>query len=160
MIVWYRWSIFAVLLFLAGVAQQSLAYRIAIFHTAPDFFLVLLSVGSILCSQTESIVLGFLAGFLLGSLEGANLGHLVATRTLTGFGLSFVPIPEFRSGLLFAGLAAIGATLVAQLLLLLLAPPTGIAGFLADTIRMAMYNGVLAIPVYALLSRILPQTKR
>jgi hypothetical protein len=46
-------------------------------------------------------------------------------------------------------------TIVAQLILMFFAPPPGIASFLGATIGSAMVNGVLAVPVHALLRRIL-----
>jgi hypothetical protein len=49
----------------------------------------------------------------------------------------------------------VGGTLLAYLLMMVPAPPPEVGRYLRDTIVAAMYNGVLAIPLYALLRRTL-----
>jgi rod shape-determining protein MreD len=149
-----------VLFYLAAALQQSIAYRMGVFGTRPDFLLVALSALSLMGTRRQSVWYGFVAGLLMGSISGANLGQYVASRTVAGLLFGWATVLDFQAGWITTFLGAAGVTLVAQFSLMLLAPPSGIGGFVADTIRMAMYNGVLAMPVYALLRRIVPPTGR
>ena len=86
-------------------------------------------------------------------VANANMQHYVASRTLTGLLLGSTNSAELQRSLPAAGLITAAVTVFAQLTLMFLAPPHSITAFLADTIRSAVYNGVLAIPVYALLKK-------
>lgn len=140
--------------YLAAVLQHSLAPRMAILGAQPDFFLVFVCGFAPYSRPSGGILLGGLAGLFQGGLPSANVAHYVISRALTGFavsaanGLRLAPTP-----LIAAGTAAIG-TLFAKLVWMFLAGPPHIGAFLGDTIRTAMYNGVLAVPLYALLKKI------
>ena len=148
-------AVCAVTLFLAAVLQQALAYRMSVFGGAPDFMLIALAALGMFANRPGGIVLGFSDGLLVGALSGANLQHYVASRTLTGLLLGWSAGLELPRSNWAAGLVAAAVTLFAQLTLMFLAPSHSIGAFLADTIRSAVYNGVLAIPVFALLKRFL-----
>ena len=147
-------AIIAFSLVVAAALQQALSARIAVFGARPDFFLVLLSVMGILTSPRASIGLGFIFGLAQGALPMANLAHYAISRCLTGYvigraqGLRLHPTPS-----VVFGTAAL-ATLFAQVVWMFIAAPPNIPGFLGDTIRSAIYNGVLAIPLHALLKRV------
>jgi rod shape-determining protein MreD len=97
---------------------------------------------------------GFFSGLLQGALAGANLTAYVISRILPAFGIAWMSDLDIRIAPAVAGLIVAAATLVSQLLLMFLAPPPQILSFLGATIGTAMYNGVLAIPVYSLLRRL------
>lgn len=142
-------------LWLAAGLQAGLAPYLTVLGAAPDFPLIVLTVVCLFASRTAATCLGFLAGLLYGAVAGANLAHYVISRTVTGFGAGWANAIGFEPNVWVAGLAAAVGTLVSQLLLLLLAPPASIPAYLGDTIGSAMVNGVLAMPVYALLNRFL-----
>jgi hypothetical protein len=153
-------AVCAVTLFVAAVLQQALAYRLSLLGAEPNFMLVALAVLGMFANRTGGMTLGFADGLIVGALSGANLQHYVASRTVTGLMLGWTSNNELPRSTPAAGLVAAAATLFAQLILMFLAPPHSIGAFLADTIRGAVYNGVLAIPVYALLKKFLAPVVR
>ena len=90
-----------------------------------------------------------------GALAGANLTHYVISRCIAGFVASWSRRLRFEMTPITVAISVAAVTVVAQIALMFIAAPTGIFGFLGDTIGSAMYNGVIAIPVYALLKRVL-----
>ncbi|MEZ5163854.1 MAG: hypothetical protein R2688_08925 [Fimbriimonadaceae bacterium] len=89
---------------------------------------------------------------LIGGISGATLTHYILSRTVVGYALGMTSQmePGIRAA---AGLVAAG-TLVGQLILMFLAPPSGIGVFLKVTILEALLNGAIAIPIFALLRRV------
>lgn len=140
---------------LAAILQPSLSPRIAILGAHPDLFLVFLSAIALYQNRLGGAWTGFFFGILQGGLPTGNMTHYAISRLLTGFavgganGLCLSPTPGL------AAMTAVLATLMAQTIWMFIAAPSGIGAFLGDTIRIAVYNGVLAIPVYALLKKIL-----
>lgn len=143
-----------VLLWLAAVLQQGLAERLAIFGVAPNFLLIALGPMALLSRPSVGGTMGFFAGLIQGALAGANLTHYVISRTLAGFLTSLGNQLDIRLALIVAGLACAATTFIAQLILMFLAPPSGsLIAYLFGSLGMALYNGILAIPLYSLLRR-------
>lgn len=141
------------LLWLGASVQFALAPRMAIFGCPPDLFLAVLLPASLVARRSGATLFGFLAGVLQGGVAGANLTHYAISRAFAGFCGSWARgMLAEPHGLLVFLHAAIG-TLLAQLLLMFLAPPSEIARYLFATIGTAVYNGVIAIPVHAILRR-------
>ncbi|MBX3118368.1 MAG: hypothetical protein KF784_04830 [Fimbriimonadaceae bacterium] len=151
----------AVTLWVCAAMQQALAARLGIFGASPDFLLVALTA---LCLFSPKPIggayLGFVAGALNGAIAGANLTHYIFSRVLGGFLAAKSRNPKYppKAPTIFATMA--GVTLVSQIVLMFFAPPSGIAGFLGATILSALYNGVLCLPLHALLQRILKPVYR
>lgn len=130
-----------------------LGVQVAVRPTA-DLPLVLIMVASLGLPRAGTGLLGFLLGALHGALAGANLMGYAVSRSVAGFGASSLIGAGLQPSLATAaGLTAVG-TLFSQLLFLFLCPPGSIPKFLGDTMGMAMYNGVLAVPIYALLRKV------
>lgn len=142
-------------LWLGAGLQQALANRLGILGATPDFLLVFLACLCLYTNRVGGAVLGFFAGLAAGATVGANMTQYVFSRTLTGFLDSWSRNLGIDANLFVAGVNAFFVTIVAQLIQMFFAPPPGIVTFLGATIASAMYNGVLAVPVYALLRRIL-----
>ncbi|MBX7134613.1 MAG: rod shape-determining protein MreD [Fimbriimonadaceae bacterium] len=143
-----------VLLWLAAVLEQGLADRMAVFGVAPNFLLVVLGPMALLSRPSVGGTMGFFAGLIQGALAGANLTHYVISRALAGFLTSLGNQLEIRLALVVAGLACAATTFIAQVLLMFLAPPSGsLIAYLFGSLGMALYNGLLAIPLYSLLRR-------
>jgi rod shape-determining protein MreD len=147
---WVVFLLLSVLLYVLVVIQDSVGPWMAVFGAKPD-----LPVAFCLCVALNSrpgvaSFWGFMAGFAHGAAAGANLTHYVLSRIAPSFGLAWVRRLDLQLSLPTAGLLVALGTLAAEVLLLLLAPPRGIGPALRDTITTAVYNGVLAIPLYGL----------
>jgi len=149
----------AVCLYLAG-ALQPLAPRFGFWGMRPDFLLAALGPLSLLATRRGGLLLGFAAGVLGGALPGANMAHYVISRTVGGAFGAWVRSLGFEDGPAVSAATAFALTIVAQLVLMFLAPPARIGAFLGATIGSAVLNGLLAIPLFALLTRIVDPVKR
>jgi hypothetical protein len=83
------------------------------------------------------------------------LAHYIASLTVAGFLGSWSRAIGLHVNWGVAAVTTLILTIVARLFWMFLAGPHEPLKFLEDTIGTAMYNGVLAIPVYMLLQRIL-----
>lgn len=153
-------TVAAICLWLAAGLQQSVAPRMTLAGVSPDFLLVTLVCISLFGDRRTGAVKGFFAGVLHGAAAGANLGAYAVSRTVTGFLVGWFPMLEFEASIAVAFVIASGATLFAQILFMFGAPPARIVPFLLATIGGAVYNGVLAMPLFALLKRILDPPSR
>jgi rod shape-determining protein MreD len=144
----------AIALWLGAVLQQSLG-RYGILNARPDYLLVMLSCLCLYASRSGGALAGFAAGLLSGAITGANLTQYIFSRTVAGFGDAWARHLGLDPNAVTAAVNSFFMTVVAQLILMFFAPPPGITSFLGATIGSAMVNGVLAVPVNALLRRIL-----
>ena len=143
----------AICLYGAG-SLQPLAPRLALCGVRPDFMLIVLGPLCLLASRLVGTLLGFAAGVIAGSLSGANMAHYVISRTVGGFFVSSARSLGLADSTATVAFTTVALTLIAQLVLMFLAPPARIMGFLADTMGSAVLNGVLAIPIHFLLSKV------
>jgi len=146
-------------LYLALVLQQALPDRISVLGARPDFILVVTIALALLTRAPSSIVVGFWGGVIQGAIVGANLGQFVITRMITAYAASRLNDFEIEIGVVLGAIFIGIGSIVAQLLMMFLAPPRSLGGFLGDTIAMAVYNAVLAVPIYAILRRILREPR-
>jgi rod shape-determining protein MreD len=142
-------------LWVAAGCQQTVAPKVAIAGTTPDLMLVVVGCLALFGNRMSGAFLGFGAGVLQGALAGANLGAYAVSRTISGFLAGWFTALEFESNAAVAFFSVAIATLLGQLLLMFGAPPSQIPGFLLATIGAAMYNGVLAMPLFVLLKRVI-----
>lgn len=142
-------------LWLSAILERGLALHLAVFGAKPDFLLLATSVCGLCLSRPGGALTGFGAGLIQGALIGANLSHYVVSRALAGFVAGWIRHMRFEASAVVIGLTTATISIGAELTFMLTAGPKGIAGFLGDTMGTAIYNGVLAIPVYALLRRVL-----
>lgn len=149
----------AICFYVAGFLQP-LAPRLALCGVRPDFILIVLGPLCLYASRRGGTVLGFVAGVIAGSLSGANMAHYVISRTFGGFFVSSSRSMGLSEGPLTVGMTTFALTVVVQLVLMFLAPPARIMGFLGATMGTAVLNGVLAIFVSFLLSKVLDPIKR
>jgi rod shape-determining protein MreD len=149
----YGVLITAVLLYLATAAQQSLS-RWTLLGGGPDYTVLALSALCLFTSRKGGAVIGFFDGWLLASLNGSNMWQYVLTRTIGGYLISWTAESGIERSLFSALLAGFLGVLFCRLSFMFLAPPPALASFLGDTIRTAVYNGVLAMLLYAALNRI------
>lgn len=142
-------------LWIAVVLQQSMASRVAIFGVRPDFLILFLAPISLMTSRMGGATLGFFAGLLEGAASGVSMAHYIASRAIAGFLGSWSRAIGMHINWGVASITTVILTVVSRLIFMFLAAPTGVLRFLGDTIGSALYNGVLAIPVYMLLQWVL-----
>lgn len=144
------------MLWLASVLQLGLAPGIQIAHAPPDFLLIVLSSAGLYCSRRNTTLIGFGAGLMQGVIAGANMTLYIASRAAVGFLLGCFNTLDVEVNAVLSVISAVAVTLLAQLLLLFLGGHHGpVTPYLAGTLISAVYNGVIALPVYALLNRFL-----
>ena len=143
-----------ILFWLCAALTVSLTPRLAILGGGPDFLLVCGYCCALISRPGGGAFAGFVSGVLMGGLTGATLTHFTIVRTLGGFGMSFLGMSGLELNPRKAGVILAIATLLTQILHMLVAPPPEIGIYLRATLVTAMYNGVLAIPLYSLLCRL------
>lgn len=77
------------LVILTILIQSSLAEKLSLFGTRPDFPLLLLVYIGIFRGQVESTALGFLIGFIQDVYSPANFGANALAKSLVGFGVGY-----------------------------------------------------------------------
>lgn len=140
---------------LIAVLQQSIVDRIQIGGAQPDLLLVLALATAVMFAPRFAALFGFLAGVIHGAIIGADLAHVTISYTIVAYCAGFLSWLEMDIRVWYVALVTLGGSIVASLLMMIPAPPEHFWPFLGDTILSATYNGVLAIPLYALLKRIL-----
>lgn len=150
----------AIALFLAGAIQQALAPRMSILGAVPDFILVVVICVSLMSNRPKGAIVGFAGGVIEGALAGANTSAYAISRTLAGFCASWSKVLGFEMSLLAVGVAAFFSTILAETIWMFIGLRSGVGGFLAATIGTAVYNGVLAMPLYALLKRLAESSRK
>jgi rod shape-determining protein MreD len=154
------WVVAILLLWIAGAAQEAIAFQISFGGISPDFPLIVVICVGLFSDKRSGAVLGFLAGVIHGAIAGGHMAAYAVTRTLVGFLTGWFNGMEFEGNAAVAFVVTAAATLCTQITFLLLNPRGAILPFLLATIGSAMYNGVLAIPLYALLTKVLDSPRR
>lgn len=155
---WAGWVAVALLLLLA-VGFQGQAERMSVFGATADYPLVVVCTVALFETRVGASWVGLLAGVCHGAMVGTSLGFFAVSRALAGFGcawsrgLGLAPNIGVTAATVFVG------TVFAQILALFLPPAKPFFASLGDTISTATYNGVLAIPLYALLTRMFRPVK-
>ncbi|MEQ1934634.1 MAG: hypothetical protein ABL962_12290 [Fimbriimonadaceae bacterium] len=152
--------LFIVIVWLMGVLDFGLAPHMPVFGVRPDFLLIATVVFSQILSRPGSAAIGFLSGLIKGAIIGANLTHYVFSRAVTAFFGSWFRSSQRGQSTLQIMVTVFIATIFCNVIFLFTAAPHNVGRFLADTIIAAVYNGVLAAPLYALLSRFLGLNNR
>jgi rod shape-determining protein MreD len=83
------------------------------------------------------------------------MGAFVVSKTIVGFLAGTTGVLELDPSPSLAFLATAVLTLIARIGWMFLSPHGSIASFLLATMTVAVYNGVIAVPIYALLKRVL-----
>jgi uncharacterized membrane protein AbrB (regulator of aidB expression) len=121
----------------------------------PDFGLIVLGACSMYLDRKGATLLGFGAGWVMGSLAGVNLTLYVLSRTVAGFLLGWALGLGVQRNFLVSALATVGITLIAQLMMLFLGAHHGpLLPYLAGTLVTTMYDGVIAIMLFGIISKI------
>lgn len=145
----------AAAVYLAAAAQAGAASRFGIYGTHLHAPLLILGFLSLYLDRKGGAILGFATGFIEGSMAGANLWQYVLTRVLVGATIAWIAEGGIERNLYTTVLFSMACVVAAEVTFMFFAPPPQVFGFLGDTIRTAVYNGVLAMLLYALFNRFL-----
>ena len=154
------WIVAVFLIWFAGGCQQSVSYQVSLAGASPDFPLIVIATLALFGDKRSGALVGFLGGVIHGAIAGAHLATYAVTRTLLGFAVGWFSSLEFEGNPVVAFIVVAAATLVTQIAFMLVTPGGAILPFLLATIGSAMYNGVLAVPLYALLNKVLDSPSR
>ena len=138
----------------AAVLQGRCAHALSIHGAQPDLPLVVLACASLLVGSARGAVLGFWAGLLAAAAFPVTYGSLFVSRILAGafaggFGRSLI-----RENLVVPPLVVLAATVLAELISVLMAPGAAIhhlRRWLVLAGGETLYNTLLALPVFLLL---------
>ena len=153
-----RIVILAAALLMAAVLQCVYADAMQVGGARPDLLTATAIVGALFCDANGGAALGFFAGLLLASLASpphGGFGSLIVSRTLVGFGVGWLEERLFRDRALLAVVLVALGTLLADLLFFLFAPQPHILHWASALLKTALYNAILALPLYWLLRRLL-----
>lgn len=145
---------FGAMLWAGLVLDSGISEFIQIFGARPEFVLIILFTHSLLWRPMGACFGGFFAGVFQGALVGANLTHYVISRAVGAFALSGSRALGYELNSLLVGIVCGLATVGTRLLFMFLAPPASIPAYLGATIGSGLYNGLIAIPLFALLRRL------
>jgi hypothetical protein len=137
------------LIVIATIFQMGILDRYLLLGAQVQLPVVVVCCLALVSRPAAGGALGLLSGVLTGALSGATLTHYALGRILAGYFLGTKS--ETPQSLSSAGLWCAAGTLISQGILLLLAPPPAIGPAVGATILTAVYNGVAAIPVFALI---------
>lgn len=141
-----------ILMVLATVFQAGFLDRYVILGAQVNLPLVVLISFSLISRPGASGALGFFSGVLTGGLSGATLTHYALSRVLAGYIVGTQNSDEhtWRSAMIWVFLGSV----IAQIVLIILAPPSPLGSAVGATLLSAVYNGVVAIPVFTLVVRL------
>lgn len=147
------WVLAAALYLAAAICDQAASAGQLFGAAGPDCLTVVALCVAVISRPAVGALAGFIAGLLSGSIIGANMAHWIITRTLAGFGVSLAIRLKVEMNAVSAALAVFVGVLVCRVSYLLLVSPPDLGPLLLQSIISSVISGLLALPVYALLSR-------
>lgn len=155
-----RWLLITIGIYFAAVLDASVSERIAILGAAPSFLFILIGQFCIPMNRNKGMLFGFLIGAIQGALAGADIQHFIAGGVVGGLLAASCKDISIEYSLVSVIVVTIITSFLARLIHVLLAPPPHVSIALLDTLIGAMYNGVLAVPVYALFFKAMDSGER
>lgn len=156
----WRIVVSAIVLWICVAMQVGLSPHWIVWGCQPDFLLIALACLCLYTGRAGGATLGFASGFLYSAMANVNMLGLVASRSIAGFLTGWFNSLEMKPNAVVASVTAISITLIARLTLVLLTPPSSLWTFLKATIGSSVYNGILAVPMYLLVYRLMGTTRR
>jgi len=142
-------------LWLGAILQLSIADRIVILGARPDILLTCGLCLGLYLSGYGAVTVGFFSGVIQASLFGTALAPLVFSRMMANFLMARIDSLEIEIGPVLGMVVVAVASIIYSIFYLFAAPPPAIGSYLATSIASALYNCVLALPILAVLRRLL-----
>ncbi len=141
-------------IFCAAVLQAALAWRMAWHGARPDLTLVVSLIAACFLEPNSAASCGFLGGLLsacIAAPPAGAFGSIVVSRTLVVALVGWLEHRMFRDSGAMAVLVALVGTLGAETFFYLFAPQHNIGHWLRNLGGEAVYNTLLAYPLYRLI---------
>ncbi|HLP00225.1 MAG TPA: hypothetical protein VK171_16630 [Fimbriimonas sp.] len=135
-------------LWIAGGFQQGLAFRLSVFGVEPDYLLIGAALLGFMGGINAAIVAGFAAGLIHAALAGTDTWQFIGSKMIACLFCAFVIESRFQRNIGVAAVAVAVATIIASLILMIVAPSHLMGSPIKATIIGAIYNGVIAFAVY------------
>lgn len=142
-------------IWIGAVLQVCLPTRISIMGAQPDFILLFVSAISLLVTPRLGMFTGFVGGLLQSATLGVNMWQFILTRMLDGYVSSRIGESDLEIGVVLGAIIIAVSTLATRLFYVFVAPPPSIGAYIGATIGCALYNFVVALPIFALFRLIL-----
>ena len=115
-------SLYAILalMIIAAVAQTSVAPAFTFLGARPDFVLVVVVTWAVLRGVEEGIIWALVGGIALDLLSGSPFGVFTVSLVIVGFLTSLGEMNVFRANALLPGFAIVVATIVYNVLILVI----------------------------------------
>ncbi|MCW5934032.1 MAG: rod shape-determining protein MreD [Fimbriimonadia bacterium] len=151
-----RIIVIALIILFAVSAQGVWATAMQVGVAAPDFTLLALAFIALQTQPATGATAGFFIGLMQGALSAQTLGSYALSRVFGGFIVGWLPVWFERSHILMTLTACIMAVVVSETALFLLAPRNDFVDWILRVGGKIVYNIVLALPVYAIIKRLIP----
>jgi cell shape-determining protein MreD len=143
-------------------ALQQVAFRsVAVWEVRPDLLLAFGLVTALLTTPETGLIWALVAGGATWAMVGeTTLATFLITRGLPAFLCGLAQERLLRRHLMVGFFGVIVGTLVAEGLHFLFAPDVGLRQWVRIMLVSPWLNGLAALPLYAILSRLLPPRER
>jgi rod shape-determining protein MreD len=145
-----------IVILLAIAVQGVWSHRMQIGFAMPDFSLLTLGCLALLTNPAGGAWTGFFIGLLQGAMVAQMVGSHILSRMGAGFLAGWIPVRFERKNPLMPVLVCMLVVGMSEMLLYVLAPSHDFNHWVLRMTGKAIYNGLLALPAYALLKRFLP----
>ncbi len=142
-------------LWIGSILQLSLPDRMTILGARPDFLLTFSLCLGLYLSGYGSVVTGFFAGAIQAAIFGTSLGPLVFSRMFSNYFMARIESLDIEIGPILGMVVVAVGSIICSIFYLFAAPPPGIGQYLATSMASALYNCIIALPLLAVLRRLL-----
>ncbi len=136
---------------LAAALQKESLFRLRVGNTKADLVIVFIGCCSILWGIRGGLLSGAVAGVLQALSQGAGMGSIIASRTLTGYAVARAGTALNPEQVLMAAPVAFAATVFCEFVYYVFNPWLAFAGWARVVAGEAVFNAGLALVVHWLL---------
>lgn len=139
-----------VAILIAFVFHAAYDSEISIGAARPSISLTVLLIASLFATAETGAWIGFLTGILESAYSAQFVGSYIVTRTLAGFLVGLLEERIFRDNLFVAVATVCSGTFFVEMCFFVFAPQPHPVQWFKLTALQAVYNSLLAIPIYGL----------
>jgi rod shape-determining protein MreD len=137
------------------VIQSTWAARWRMMDVCPDVVLTVILLISLILGPRHAALQGFWGGYLCGILAGKNLGSFILSRLFAGYFIGLAQKATVRENPLVAWAAVFVGTILAEGISFIVNPIFNVPSWGEIVLKEAVFNTLLALPLYPLFLRAL-----